>query len=206
VHPPPGRSIAVTFVLRSVDHITLTYVVSRQAIRGCCRARRAVEFRVNSLLLRGGLYNNLDESSEIGLCNMSAPTNTGIQYGAKVSRAVFHYVYASGSPLCTNSRDCSGLATARGNAIDTLPQTGGLCELPATAPKPTLSLPCGDLSVAGDDGEGAIEIKAAWRQLTAGERACGRFSCARSSIIEAVPIPPARVLATEQLRARFRSS
>jgi hypothetical protein len=35
--------------------------------------------------------------------------------------------------------------------------------------------PCGDATVAGDDGEGAIEIKAAWRKLTDAEIAKGRF-------------------------------
>ena len=36
-------------------------------------------------------------------------------------------------------------------------------------------LPCGDITVAGDAGEGAIEIKAAWRQLTPAEISSGRF-------------------------------
>jgi hypothetical protein len=54
-----------------------------------------------------------------------------------------------------------------------LAQYGGIC---MTNPDPSvLSLPCGDAAVAGDTGEGAIEIKAAWRQLTAQEAAIGRF-------------------------------
>ena len=41
-------------------------------------------------------------------------------------------------------------------------------------------LPCGDLNVppdpdTGDPGEGAIEIKAAWRKLTTKEANSGRF-------------------------------
>jgi len=43
-----------------------------------------------------------------------------------------------------------------------------------------VSLPCGDAAVAGDAGEGAIEIKAAWRQLTAQEAVSGRFFTQRS--------------------------
>src|SRR5262249_14654205 len=40
---------------------------------------------------------------------------------------------------------------------------------------PIVSLPCGDATVNGDAGEGAIEIKAAWRRLTTQEAAMGRF-------------------------------
>jgi hypothetical protein len=38
-----------------------------------------------------------------------------------------------------------------------------------------VSLPCGDATIAGDDGEGAIEVKAAWRPLTPKEVADGHF-------------------------------
>ena len=36
-------------------------------------------------------------------------------------------------------------------------------------------LPCGDNDTTGDHGEGAIEIKAAWRALTPAEATSGRF-------------------------------
>jgi len=118
------------------------------------------------------LYNNLDETNEIGFCTVSShvdqPAPNGsfrMGYEAKVNRAVFDYVYADGFDF----------ATARTNATNTLARTGGTCELPANAPVPTLSLPCGDLSVSGDAGEGAMEIKAAWRKLTPAEQASGRF-------------------------------
>jgi hypothetical protein len=42
------------------------------------------------------LFNNLDESSEIGLCNMFAHTNVRIVYEAKVNRTEFDYANKNG--------------------------------------------------------------------------------------------------------------
>jgi hypothetical protein len=117
-------------------------------------------------------FNNLDETSEIGLCLMFAHYTTNkirVAYEAKVNRTEFDYVNKnnltkpdSGYMTLTNA-----LTKTRGN----LPQYGGIC---STEPS-IVSLPCGDAAVAGDAGEGAIEIKAAWRQLTAQEAVSGRF-------------------------------
>lgn len=139
----------------------------------------AYSYKVNaapSANAKYNLYNNLDESSELGLCQMFAHTNTRIVYEAKVNRSVFDYIYGGGAnALCTATNGCLGFYSAKTNAMSTLRTTGGVCELPASAPVPTLSLPCGDLGVAGEAGEGAIELKAAWRQLTPAEQASGRF-------------------------------
>jgi len=116
-------------------------------------------------------FNNLDETSEIGLCNMYAqpPSSSSIRvaYEAKVNRAVFEYVTGN------NLTNPGTLSNALKNTVRNLAQSGGKC---VTDPDPSIvSLPCGDATVAGDLGEGAIEIKAAWRQLTDPEAASGRF-------------------------------
>ena len=57
--------------------------------------------------------------------------------------------------------------------MNNLAQYGGSCKTDSSTP--IVSLPCGDATMEGDAGEGAIEIKAAWRQLTNAEMASGRF-------------------------------
>jgi hypothetical protein len=120
------------------------------------------------------IFNNLDETSEIALCNMYAqpPNSSGrirVAYEAKVNRAVFKHV------ITNNLRTPVTLKNALMKTAGNLAQYGGICPS-LTNPDPTIvSLPCGDATVAGDNGEGAIEIKAAWRQLTAQEAASGRF-------------------------------
>jgi hypothetical protein len=116
------------------------------------------------------IFNNLDETSEIGLCNMYAqpPNSSGrirVAYEAKVSRAVFDY--ANKNNLTKPDTLKNALTKTKGN----LAQYGGRCSTDSSI----VSLPCGDAAVAGDAGEGAIEIKAAWRQLTKPEAASGRF-------------------------------
>jgi len=119
------------------------------------------------------LFNNLDETSEIGLCQMFAHNTTRIAYEAKVSRALFDY--ANQNQL--TKRDADGtypaLTAATQNTMYYLALYGGTCG--ASTNIPIVSLPCGDAAVAGDAGEGAIEIKAAWRQLNSAEAASGRF-------------------------------
>jgi hypothetical protein len=122
------------------------------------------------------LFNNLDETSEIGLCDMYAqpPSSSGrirVAYEAKVNRAVFDY--ANNNKL--TERDNNGNYTTLNATISwtkgNLAQYGGICSTDSSI----VSLPCGDAATAGDAGEGAIEIKAAWRQLTDQEAASGRF-------------------------------
>ena len=137
------------------------------------------------------LFNNLDETSQIGLDNMYAHAASEIQpevpakatgiriaYEAKVNRAVYNYVNQQG--FTNPSGNYAKLNTAVGNTapINQIgePDQGkyaGICSpIDAT---PIVMLPCGDLNVPGDAGEGAIEIKAAWRRLTDDELQKGRF-------------------------------
>jgi hypothetical protein len=117
-------------------------------------------------------FNNLDETSEIGLCLMFAHYTTNkirVAYEAKVNRTEFDY--ANKNNLTKPDSGYTTLTNAPTKTRDDLAQHGGIC---GTDPS-IVSLPCGDAAVAGDAGEGAIEIKAAWRQLTAQEAVSGRF-------------------------------
>ncbi len=129
------------------------------------------------------LFNNLDETSEIGLCNMYShadPTTepeTGIRIGyeAKVSRAVFDYANQSGFTQPGPTKQYLTLQNALAANQGNLAAYGGICSIPPGTTQQIVMLPCGDNSVTGDAGEGAIEIKAAWRQLTDAEVSGGRF-------------------------------
>jgi hypothetical protein len=121
------------------------------------------------------LFNNLDEASEIGLAQMYAhyvntTNNIRVAYEAKVNRAVFDYLNNNNFTQCPQ-QFCLTLSTASTKTSNNLAQYGGIC---STDPS-IVSLPCGDAQVTGDAGEGAIEIKAAWRKLTDPEIAKGRF-------------------------------
>jgi hypothetical protein len=123
------------------------------------------------------LFNNLDETDEITLANMfahytSSASNIRIAYEAKANRALFDYLNKNNFTNCpTTDGYCPTLAAAAGKTAKDLAQYGGICSTDPTI----VSLPCGDANVAGDDGEGAIEVKAAWRALTEQEVASGRF-------------------------------
>lgn len=117
------------------------------------------------------LFNNLDESSQIGLCNMFAHDTTRILFEAKVNRAIFDYANASKLTACDNAGNCPTLTKALARTAGDLASYGGIC----SADRSIVSLPCGDPTTPGDPGEGAIEVKAAWRQLTPSEAASGRF-------------------------------
>lgn len=121
------------------------------------------------------LFNNLDETSEIGLANMfthytSSTDNIRIAYEAKANRAVFDYLNRNKFTTCPN-QNCDALFAAKNKTVTGIAQYGGVCSTDPTI----VSLPCGDANIAGDDGEGAIEVKAAWRRLTDPEVASGRF-------------------------------
>jgi hypothetical protein len=117
------------------------------------------------------LFNNLDESSEIGLCNMFAHDSTRILYEAKVNRAVFNYANTNKLTQCDDKNDCPILKAALLKTAGNLAENGAICSVDPSI----VSLPCGDAATTGDAGEGAIEIKAAWRQLTTDESKSGRF-------------------------------
>ena len=121
------------------------------------------------------VFNNLDETSEIGLCLMFAHYTTNkirIAYEAKVNRTEFDY--ANKNYLTKPDSGYQTLTTALANTRKDLAKFGGICGTDPTDP-PIVSLPCGDAAIPGDAGEGAVEIKAAWRQLTAQEAVSGRF-------------------------------
>jgi hypothetical protein len=119
------------------------------------------------------LFNNLDETTQIGLCTMYAHNNIRIAYEAKVNRGMFDYANAAKLTACDDKGHCPTLFTARVNTKNNLVQYGGICTAPVGTT--TITLPCGDATVAGDAGEGAIEVKAAWRPLTPTEASSGRF-------------------------------
>jgi hypothetical protein len=145
------------------------------------------------------LFNNLDDTSEIGLCTMFAHNTIRVAYEAKVNRAIFDY---ANNPINNNSNNkltycddlgnCppktvpptvpppdTGLTARRTNTVglngENLAKYGGICKIDPSISSSIILLPCGDAAVAGDAGEGAIEIKAAWRQLTDDEMKKGRF-------------------------------
>jgi hypothetical protein len=134
------------------------------------------------------LFNNLDETSEIGLCNMYAhatsylkpETGMRVAYEVKVNRALFDYANTpNGLTSPGKNKTYPALNTALSTTQSNLGQYGGICSPPNGNP-PIVMLPCDDFSVppapdTGDPGEGAIEIKAAWRQLTTKEANSGRF-------------------------------
>jgi hypothetical protein len=120
------------------------------------------------------LFNNLDETSEIGLCTMFAHNNIRIAYEAKVNRALFDYANKTNLTACTPG-NCPTLASALVYTRSNLKDFGGICTPPNNAQGQVVTLPCGDAAVAGPAGEGTIEVKAAWRALTPQETASGRF-------------------------------
>jgi len=116
-------------------------------------------------------FNNLDETSEIGLCLMFAHYTTNkirVAYEAKSTRTEFDYanknIYEARQRLYDADQRPQ---TDKGQSC---PTWRNMWHRPSI-----VSLPCGDAAVAGDAGEGAIEIKAAWRQLTAQKAVSGRF-------------------------------
>jgi hypothetical protein len=144
---------------------------------------------LNGALPSFNLFNNLDETSQIGQANMYAHSTSvppeadpasGIRvaYEAKVNRAVFQYLVNSGFTSPTGGY--AALANAQANTGtaygDQNSPNNGICSPPmGVSPTSIVMLPCGDIDVSGDLGEGAIEIKAAWRALTKDEVSKGRF-------------------------------
>ena len=115
-------------------------------------------------------------------------TGIRVAYEAKVNRAVFDYLvdpvkgYTKVVPVTKPGGSIMytypALTTALNNTvtINNNGLFGGICSFPSgVTPQPIVMLPCGDNAVSGDAGEGAIEIKAAWRKLTSPELTGGRF-------------------------------
>jgi hypothetical protein len=120
------------------------------------------------------LFNNLDEFSQIGLCTMFAHDNIRIGYEAKVNRAIFDYANKTNLTTCPGG-SCPTLEAATLFTKTNRDQYGGICTQPTNAGGQVVTLPCGDAKVTDPTGEGSIEVKAAWRQLTSQEVANGRF-------------------------------
>ncbi|HRQ64410.1 MAG TPA: hypothetical protein PKZ76_06045 [Xanthomonadaceae bacterium] len=128
------------------------------------------------------LFNNLDESSQIGLCVLcannvpdcgrdAASDRFRFLYEAKMNRALYDYANQAG--LTDSSNSFATLNAKRTKTSGDLLSYGGICS--SKDADSIVMLPCGDNSVAGDAGEGAIETKAAWRRLTEQEMKSGRF-------------------------------
>ena len=151
------------------------------------------------------LFNNLDETSEIGLASMYAHSTavppesnpaSGIRvaYEAKVNRALFQYLVDNGLTNETNL-DNAQANTGFIYGPQNIPNVG-ICTPPMGAtlgpgPSQIILLPCGGVSYPRDtSGEGAIEIKAAWRALTTPEATSGRFYMRNVIYYTGPPIPP----------------
>ena len=121
------------------------------------------------------LWNVLDENNEIGSCDMYAFSHTGgqpdpanlVRYQAKVNRDEYDYVF-------NNFPDSSSLIQARARSLavqkkykayDTL-GTANSCDC---KDKTVINLPCGGNTDPATQRiiVGAMEIKTAWRPLTA---------------------------------------
>ena len=106
-----------------------------------------------------GLLNNLDETSEIGSCNLFAFTNAGnlytdsfiVRYQAKVNRAEYDYIrntFPTQDSLDSTAQRTQRYIDARYSGSTSSPSVSNLL----------LDLP-----------DGSVEIKSAWRELKPGE-------------------------------------
>jgi hypothetical protein len=135
---------------------------------------------VNGQIPSFTLFNNLDETSEIGLANMYAHANptsnpaSGIRvaYEAKVNRAVFSYLVGNGFTNSANGYGLLGNALSNTGVLlaanpNSIIQNVGRCTLPpGVSATSIIMLPCGGVPTTFDPtGEGAVEVKAAWRAL-----------------------------------------
>lgn len=114
-----------------------------------------------------GLFNMLDENNEIGSCDIYAHTNTSekdyrVLFQAKVNRDEYEY-------LLNKYPTKVQLGTAAAYNVNTLktqneysPGILNSCNVPTNFAG--ISLPCGDLKTKKI---GAMEVKTAWRELTA---------------------------------------
>jgi hypothetical protein len=107
-------------------------------------------------------WNNLDEQSEIGLDQMFAGAGPGSQftgqqilYQAKANRVEYNYVFPKGW-YTGSAPTAATIVYLQTNKQSPPPGSTDLVSFP----------------------DGTIEVKAAWRQLTAAEQASGRFHIA----------------------------
>lgn len=118
------------------------------------------------------LFDNLDESNEIGSCNMFARTNLygtkhQVLYQAKVNRDEYEYIR-------TNYKDKASLLKATSNTAANIKSYAayyGGAKNTCNCPKDSnvVCLPCGGAPRNDGSGKtytGTMEIKSAWRELT----------------------------------------
>ncbi|NQY09329.1 MAG: hypothetical protein HRT71_07410 [Flavobacteriales bacterium] len=130
--------------------------------------------------LNPALFNNLDEDSEIGSCNVYPPktvidgTPTElVLYQAKTNRDEYDYIkknYDTKSKLSTATT-----LTAKNILQYNAYYDGGTSN--CGCPDGIVCLPCGgDLDGNGVELEGAIEVKTAWRKVRPGENTSSFFT------------------------------
>lgn len=119
------------------------------------------------------LWNNLDEDNELNVDEMFAHVTSDpdsytddkrIVYEAKINEDAMNYVLSAGL-YDTKTRDMMVAASKDPAALASFGATCGI------APATIVSVPCGQIGGA----EGNIEVKAAWRALTAAETASGKY-------------------------------
>lgn len=118
------------------------------------------------------LFDNLDENNEIGSCNMYGQIPTGqpmVLYQAKVNREEYEYLASSQRFNTKDSLLAATTRTARAIKTDSAyyPPKAGRAYTTCNCPPGVVCLPCGSSQPRGRTG--AIEIKSAWRQLTAAD-------------------------------------
>ncbi len=118
-----------------------------------------------------GLFNNLDEDNEIGSCNLYAHVDKYkkdimVLYQAKVNRDEYDYIRE-------NYPTKAKLLQATTNTFNNINKYDAYyqgAKSTCNCPDDVLCLPCGNSPVPGNPGQtyqGAMEIKTAWRRLTA---------------------------------------
>ena len=122
------------------------------------------------------LWNNLDEDSEIGSCNIYRNYNPQksddlVLFQVKVNKAEYEYLRVNFGKDQNNPNGLLG--TTQAAVMSYIQNTTSApysyyagaqttCNCP---PGKAICLPCGDSTQPADNAEGAIEVKTAWRHL-----------------------------------------
>ncbi|RAK64623.1 hypothetical protein [Hymenobacter edaphi] len=124
------------------------------------------------------LFDNIDENNEIGSCNLYAhadslngqpnPNKRMVLYQAKVNRDEYEYIRAN---YPTKARLLKAMTTTAANIKNTMayyPNGKGQGSCACPPGDSVICLPCGNTAnPKGGTYTGAMEVKTAWRQLTA---------------------------------------
>ncbi|WP_262907789.1 hypothetical protein [Hymenobacter sp. 15J16-1T3B] len=131
------------------------------------------------------LFDNIDENNEIGSCDLYAHADSMngqpasnrqmVLYQAKVNRDEYDYIkanYGTSAQLLQ-----AGQATAKNIQTDTAYYPGGRGKGACDCPPGVICLPCGNTpNPGGGTYTGAMEVKSAWRQLTAQDDSSAYFT------------------------------